>query len=279
MTDYRTADVARVLGVSPPRVRAMVRAGWCHPGRDGRAYTFEFQDLILLRTANGLLRSRVPARRVKRALSELQRQLPADRSLSGVRIYADARNVVVRDGDAVWQPASGQLLLDFGIDDLARHSAVVRVARRAAAVQSAAAPADSAADWFERALGLEDDDPEAARAAYERALALDPDLGDAYVNLGRLAHQADDPATAARCYHEALRRDAHDPVTHYNLALALEDLDKREPAILHYQRAVALNPRFADAHYNLGQILQRCGRRAEAMRHLMRYRALTRKHR
>jgi tetratricopeptide (TPR) repeat protein len=277
MTSYRTADVARVLGVSPPRVRTMVRAGWCRPGRAGRAFTFEFQDLILLRTATGLVRARVPSRRVKRALSELQRQLPADRPLSGVRIYAEARRVVVRDGDALWQPEGGQLLFDFAIDELARSSAVVSAARRPTAVRPAPPARESAADWFERALALEDEDAEAARAAYERALELDPDLGDAYVNLGRLAHQADDPATATRCYHEALRRQPDDPVTHFNLALALEDLDKREPAIAHYRRALSLNPSFADAHYNLGQLLQRCGQQAEALQHLMRYRALTRK--
>jgi tetratricopeptide (TPR) repeat protein len=255
----------------------MVRAGWCRPGRCGRIYAFAFQDLILLRTANGLLRARVPARRVKRALSELKRQLPADRPLSGVRIYADARRVVVRDRDGVWQPDNGQLLFDFAVDELAHHTSNVVTATPRPPRPAPPAAHESATEWFERALALEDDDPEAARAAYERALALDPNLSDAYVNLGRLAHQADDPTTAARCYHEALKRDADDPVTHYNLALALEDLDRTKPALAHYRRAVGINPSFADAHYNLGQLLQRCGQRAEALRHLMRYRQLTRK--
>jgi hypothetical protein len=97
---FRTADVARVLGVSAERVRAMVRAGWCRPDRAGRAFTFRFQDLVLLRTAHGLTVARVPPRRVKRALTQLQRQLPADRPLSGVRISAEAGRVVVRDRDS-----------------------------------------------------------------------------------------------------------------------------------------------------------------------------------
>jgi tetratricopeptide (TPR) repeat protein len=265
-----TAVAARVLGVSAERVRAMVRAGWCRPDRAGRAFTFRFQDLVLLRTAHGLAAAHVPPRRLKRALTELLRQLPADRPLSGVRISAEAGRVVVRDRDSRWQPESGQLLLDFAIDELARQTAAPLRAPRAATPQAE----ESAVDWFDRGVALEDEDLEGARAAYEKALELDPDLADAYVNLGRMAHEASDPTTAARCYHMALERNEIDPVTHYNLALALEDLEQLSEAA-HY-RAVALNPSFADA-YNLSQLLDRLGQKAESLRHLVRYRQLVRR--
>ena len=268
----RTTDVARILGVSPRRVRAMVQAGWCRPERAAGAFAFRFQDLVLLRTAHGLAEARVPARRVKRALSELLRQLPPERPLSGVRISAAGGRVVVRDRDSVWQPESGQLLLDFTIDELARKTAEPQAMR--AARRTSRNAEESAVDWFDRAVDLEDDDPEAARAAYQHALELDPNLADAYVNLGRLAHEAGDAATAAHCYHLALARDEHDPVTHYNLALALEDLSRDTEAVAHYGRAVSLNPSFADAHYNLSQLLARLGRKAEALRHMVRYRQL-----
>jgi tetratricopeptide (TPR) repeat protein len=273
----RTADVARILGVSPRRVRAMVHAGWCRPERAARAFTFRFQDLVLLRTAHGLAAAHVPPRRVKRALTELLRQLPPERPLSGVRISAAGGRVIVRDRDSVWQPESGQLLLDFAVDELARKSAPPLAGR--AARRSGPDAEESAVDWFERGVALEDDDPEAARAAYQQALELDPNLADAYVNLGRLAHEADDPTTAARCYHMALSRDELDPVTHYNLALALEDLSRDTDAVAHYRRAVGLNPSFADAHFNLSQLLGRLGRKSESLRHLVRYRQLLRRRR
>lgn len=281
---FRTADAARVLGVSAHRVRAMVRAGWCVPDRAGRAYAFHFQDLVLLRTAHGLAQARVPARRVKRALAELLRQLPTDRPLSGIRISAEAGRVIVRDGESLWQPESGQLLLDFAVDELARRTAIPtpaapRPLRAAGPVRAAGPPprdVESAADWFNYAVDAEDDDVETARNAYQRALELDPELSDAYVNLGRLAHEAGDAETAARCYHQALARDELDPVTHYNLALALEDLERHGEALAHYLRAVALNPSFADAHYNLSQLLDRLGRKTEALRHMVRYRQLVR---
>lgn len=273
----RTADVARVLAVTPSRVRAMVRAGWCRPSRAGRQYRFAFQDVVLLRTAIGLRQARVPATRVKRALRELLRQLPADRPLSGVRIVAAGGRVVARSGERVWQPESGQLQFAFTVDELARRAAPPRSLPARAAAPPPTVAGESATDWFERGVALEDDDPEGARAAYERAVTLDPRLADAWVNLGRLAHEAGDPATAARCYHEALHSDETDPVTHFNLALACEDLDRAVDAASHYRRAVAINPRFADAHYNLAQLLSRIGRRDEAVRHMVRYRQLMRR--
>lgn len=250
----------------------MARAGWCRPARIGPTYRFQFQDVVLLRTGVGLLNAKIPAHRIKRALRELSLQLPGGRPLSGVRILAAGGRVVVRSGDSVWQPESGQLQFAFTVDELARQVGVPR-----ALPQRAAEPAgESAEDWFERGVALEEEDSEAARAAYQRALELDPNHADTWVNLGRLAHEKGDAAAAERCYHQALLRQEADPVAHYNLALACEDLEKPNQAVAHYRRALSLNSDFADAHFNLGQLLSRLGRRAEALRHMVRYRQLLR---
>ncbi len=276
MRRYRTADVARILGLSPVRVRGMVRAGLCRPERAGRAFEFSFQELVHLRAAQGLLRAGVPLRRVKRSLGELARQLSPDRPLSGVRVYADGRRVIVRDGGAAWQPDSGQGVFVFDVDDLARKTrALVANTQRTVAAASPPRAEESAAQWFERALALEAAEPRAARAAYERALALDPDMTDAYVNLGRLRYEAGDLDAALRLYREALKRDARDPVAHYNLAMVLEDAGDTKGALAHYHHAVEFDPQFADAHYNLGRLLERLGRRTQAFQHLLAYRRLT----
>ncbi len=273
----RTADVARVLAVSPDRVRAMVRAGWCIPARDGRNLRFAFQDVVLLRTALELRAARVPPARVKRALRELVRQLPAGRPLSGVRISAAGGRVVARTGRDVWQPEDGQLQFAFTVDELARRARPVRVLPTPR--RRGEPPRLTANDWFEHGLALEEDDPQAARAAYGEAVALEPAHADAWVNLGRLLHEADDAAGAARCYHEALVHNEIDPVTHFNLGLACEDLDRPADAAAHYRRAIALRPDFADAHYNLSQLLSRLGERDAAVRHMVRYRQITKQRR
>src|SRR5262245_52651123 len=108
---FASAEAARLVGTTPTRVRAIVRAGLCRPDRLGRCVRFAFQDVVILRTAHGLLEANVPPRRVRRAMTQLTRQLAPGRPLSGVRIHADGRQVVVRDGRTTWRPDSGQLLL------------------------------------------------------------------------------------------------------------------------------------------------------------------------
>jgi tetratricopeptide (TPR) repeat protein len=275
---FRTADVARILGVPPARVRAIARVGGRRPQRQGNRLAFSFQDLVLLRAAHCLLLAAVPPRRVRRALTQLARQLPADRPLSGVRVYADGRHVVARTGGAAWKPESGQMVFPFRADDLARAvGVVVPVARRRP--QAAFSPAQQrreATVWYERAMALEAKRSRGgAKLAYERAIALDPSLSDAYINLGRLVHEDGDVTAASRLYHLAIEHAPDDPIAHYNLALALEDQGNPPAAVQHYQKALELDDEFADAHFNLGRLLDQLGQHDHALRHLLTYRKLT----
>lgn len=270
-----TAEVARILRVSPLRVRSMVRAGICRPGKRGRGHRFTFQDLVLLRAAHGLFAERVPARRVKRAIAELARQLPPGRPLSGIRIYADGGRVVARDGSKAWQPDSGQGVLVFDVEELARKSRILIAPPERKRARRREPESLSAQEWFEKGLTLEERDQDGAADAYRRALALDPTLGDAHVNLGRILHELGEIGEALKHYWKALEHDSEDPITHYNIALALDDAGDRNAALGHYHEALQLDPSFADAHFNLGRLLERLGRREEALRHLLAYRRLT----
>ena len=230
------------------------------------------QRLILLRRGpwGGLLERKISAARVRRALAAILEQLPPGRPLSGVRIYADGRDVAVYDGAASWHAETGQALLDFEVDSLARAVDDLKSQPR-----ERPSDCDEAGLAFERALELEDEDPKAAANAYARALKLDPELVDAYVNMGRIAHEQGDPREAVRLYHFALERTPDDPVVHFNLALALEDTTGSDPAIAHYERALTLDPDFADAHFNLAGLCEEAGRGADALRHYHAYKKLT----
>ncbi len=268
-----TTEAARILGLSEARVRELVRSGMCTPARVGRRYAFSFQELVVLRTAAALLAADVPLARVRRSLAALVRELPNDRPLSGLRIWADGKSVAVRVGGQAFEPETGQTLLDFELDEVAQSVAELR--KEAAPEAPADDPAARARADFEAALDLEDDDPAAACDAYGRALALDPDLVDAWVNLGRIAHDAGNAIEAVRLYHEALARSPDDPVIHFNLALALEDARGPAPAAAHYERALALDPSFADAHWNLANVCEKLARKTDALRHYHAYKKLT----
>jgi tetratricopeptide (TPR) repeat protein len=266
MTGYGAREVARMLGLSVGQVRSYVRAGFLEPSRGPRGeLRFSFQDLVLLRAAQGLVRARIPARRVKRALSKLRGELPEGRTLRDVHIRAEGDRIVVADGARRWSADDGQVLFDF---------ATAALARKVAPIARKAIEAERASDWYERGCDLEDADPQAARAAYERALQLEPGHAGAHVNLGRLLHEAGEAGLAAEHYAAALRARPDDATAAFNLGVALEDLGRREEAIDAYERAVSADPGCADAHYNVSRLYESAGRGAPALRHLRAYRAL-----
>src|SRR3989440_12585740 len=195
MSGYGAREVAKMLGLSVSQVRAYVREGFLQPARGPRGeLRFSFQDLVLLRTAKGLVSARIAPRRVRGALRKLKEQLPEGRPLRGVHIRAEGDRIVVGDGRASWSAESGQILFDFGTEELARKVAPLQLRARGG----------NASDWYERACDLEETAPDEAASAYRRALELDPSHTDAWVNLGRLFHEAGNPRAAAQHYRKAI---------------------------------------------------------------------------
>jgi len=272
-----TAEVSRILGLGESRVRKMVRAGLCRPQRrNGRAYGFSFQDLVVLRTAHGLVAQSIPPARVRRALDALRKELPDGQSVSGLRIYADGRRVTVRAGKTSWEPETGQTVLNFGLDDLKRKVETLDRAGKSKAAAAAGARFQRARDAFAHALEIEDHDPTAAIEEYREAIRLDRGLADAHVNLGRLLHQEGQPAAALASYRIAVELAPNDAVAHFNLGLALEDTEGAVAAESAYARCLEIDPAFADAHWNLAGICEDAGRKSEALRHYAAYRRLAR---
>ena len=262
-----------MLGLAPSRIRAYATKGFLEPERGARGeLRFGFHDLIILRTASELSAARIPERKVKRVLELLREQLPDGHTLSGVRIAADGERVIVRDGDAVWNPESGQALFDFSVADIAEK--VTPMLMRAAANARQRTNELSAEDWYALACELEMTAPNDAKDAYERAIQADPKHADAHVNLGRMMHEEGAPAAAARHYRNALEADPTHETAAFNLGVALEDLGRIDDALKAYRDALALDPRNADAHYNLAGIYERRGEKQAALRHLKVYRGL-----
>ena len=269
---YSAREAASLLGVAPARIHYFVRAGLVAPRRGThREYRLSFQDLVLLRAAQGLLDGGVPVRRVRRALAHLPAQLPRGRSLSGVRITAEGGQVVVREGSRRWNPESGQALLDFEVAELA--AAAAPLAPRL--VRSAAEGAEpTTEEWFRLACEVEVTSPAEAIGLYGRVIAADARHQDALLNLGRLLHEQGRLAEAEECYRRALALAPADPVAAYNLGVALEDQGRLADAARAYEAALAGDPENADACYNLAGVHERLGQAGEAVRWLKEARRL-----
>lgn len=266
---YSVREVAAMLGLAPSRIRSYAAKGFLKPERGVRGeLRFGFHDLIILRTAGELTANHIPQRKIRRVLERLRDQLPAGRALTGVRITADGDRVVVRDGDTVWNPESGQALFDFAVSELEAKTASIEPQTEKDDEQL------DAEAWYDLACDLEITSPQEARAAYQRAIELDPNHADAHVNLGRILHEEGAPAAAEQHYRRALDADAEHPTAAFNLGVALEDLGRLREAREMYERTLELDPENADAHFNLAGILERRGDKPGALRHLKTYRRL-----
>jgi DNA-binding transcriptional MerR regulator len=266
---FSPREVAKLLGLTPARLRSLDKAQIVSPSatRNGRrAYTF--QDLIALRATHDLLARRVRVKDVAQAIGALRRALPrVTRPLQELRIVSDGRKVIVQAEDGVFEPVSGQMVLDFRVDNL--RTEVVRVLRK----ETAGARARSAYDLYMRASAL-DEDPasfDEASALYKQAIELDPGLAIAYTNLGNIRFRMGDEPGAEQLYRRALEIDERQPEAHYNLGYVMLERGFASRAVTYFEAAIKADPRFADAHFNLAMAYEALGDKARARGHWKRY--------
>jgi len=258
LTDLFTlSEIARLLRLTPTRLRTLDRAGVVSPSgrrRGRRAYTFA--DVIQLRTAQGLLESNVRLRDVTRAVTALRKSLPTvERPLAELRIVSDGRNVVVHTQDGAFEPLTGQMVLDLQVRRLRED--VVRVLRPSAGRDRARA----AYELYLKASQL-DEDPatmDAAEQLYRRAVELDPWLTIAYTNLGNIRFRRHDAEGAEVLYRRALEIDPRQPEAQYNLGYLTLERGEAEEAIPLFEGALEADPKFADAYFNLAMAFEQAG--------------------
>lgn len=275
MKGYTTRDVASLLGLTEGQIRSYARAGFFTPARGPQnEYRFDFQDLVLLRTAAALVQARVPKRRIARALATLREELPRGRSLTELRITAVGEDIVVSDGGAPWEPESGQFHIDFSVGDFA---ATVEPLARGVALRAEEAPGERSADeWYSIAIELEAVSVIEAARAYMQAISLEPSHADARVNLGRLFHE-DGRLTDAEEQYRAALDTADNAFAAYNLGLILEDRREIIEAIAAYERALVGDPQLPEAHFNLARLYETSGDARSAIQHFNAYRMLTKR--
>ncbi|MDJ0939725.1 MAG: tetratricopeptide repeat protein [Woeseiaceae bacterium] len=268
MKSYDTSEVAELSGLTAAQVRTIARDKLIGRRLRGR-YRFGFQDLVMARTAQRLLRGGVKLSVVRRALRALADVEQEELQSTAVRVRSEGREVVVEDHGKAFNVESGQGMLDFSVGGVAE-----RLAPKVIDLKSARVDEVTADEWYDVGCDLESSNMiEQARAAYERSLEAAPSHADAHVNLGRLDALDGKTKLAEKHYRQALQAVPEHALAWYNLGVLLEDSKQPADAIDAYKAAVAADPDLAEAHYNLAMLLEASDRNS-AFRHLSAYKRL-----
>jgi len=276
VTDYSLGDVARILKVSPRRLRYWKKTRLvASPAGAADDEGYGFRDLVVLRAIVSMVERGIPVQRLRRHLEVLRDRLPelVDPA-SALRLADERAEPVVLHRDGRWEEVSGQLLLDFASGALPADRRVT--ALPAAGAEPAAEGRSSPTDalwWFEKGCAL-DVDPRRygdAAAAYEKALELDPDYADAWCNLGAVRYNQDQRAAARRAFEACLARSPEHVEASFNLANVLEEAGEDERALALYRRALAADPLYPDLHINLALLYENLDSLQAACRHWRRY--------
>jgi tetratricopeptide (TPR) repeat protein len=242
--------LARYRLIREDHLRYLVKCGIIQPVLKTNADTFfAFGDLSAIKQANDDLSGGATFRAVARSLMALRR---------------------------------GQLAFDFRLD--AAPAKILTLRRPSVEQLSTRMPAEGdhrdpgrAEEYFRAGSALDDGDESKlgdAAAAYRKALALDPYLVAALINLANVHYSRDELVEAQALYERAIGLESDFFEAHFNLGNIYHDLGRFAEAQSCYREALRLNPFYPDAHFYLAVTCEKMGLSQDAKPHWKSYRQL-----
>ncbi|ODV41477.1 hypothetical protein AWV79_35495 [Cupriavidus sp. UYMMa02A] len=175
MRAYTMRDVIQIVGLPRSAVMSLIVAGVVAPARGDRGeYRFSFRDLVVLRTAQALRQSNLSAGRIRRSLLRAQ-SLSAGYPASAMSLRAEGGDIIARAHGAEWEADSGQLRLDF--TEGPTEATVVSRRGEHQGERGGLCAGQGAGGTAPR---------REAERAYRQAIALDPSLHAAWLDLSAM---------------------------------------------------------------------------------------------
>jgi tetratricopeptide (TPR) repeat protein len=249
---FTRREVGRILGVDARRLRYWERLRLVSPRARWGERFYSFGDLVALRAVKRLTDNRIPARRVRRAVSLLQQQFDASAvPLQELRLLEHGRDVLVVPPGAArpFNPIRRQWAFPFCMSG---SSAPPR-----------ALASRTPEEFFEAALDCEKNPAMLPQAidCYREVLNLAPDWIEAHINLGVALYQAGQVEEARVSFQNAVALDPQSGISRYNLGCVLEEQGDLDAAVDHLRRAASAMPAHPDVHFNLALAHEKRGER------------------
>lgn len=252
---YTQREAGRILGLEAGRLRYWARLRLVRPQFRWGERFYTFGDLVALRTVQRLTSHRIPAKRLRTAVTMVEREFGAQEiPLQELRLVERGRDVAVVPPGAVspLEPLSGQWFLPFS--GSAEPEKIHSMSGR-----SAEELFESAIEYESRAGTLEQ-----AVDNYRRVIELEPDWVEAHINLGVALYQMGRTDEARTAFRAAVDLDPTNGISRYNLGCVLEEQGQIDEAIEHLRSAARMMPSHADVHFNLALAYDKRGERQPA---------------
>ena len=262
---YSREEVRRLLDVSERQLRS-----WEKQKFVSASGSFNFSDMLALRTLIGLRQNKIPATQIRKALDALRSRLrDVHNPLTELKIYSQGKKIQVQFAGQRMEPISGQLLLDFDEAEISKLLSFPGESTRENAGARKHKSRVEAEHWFEKGLELEQTGApmEEIIEAYRKASEIDPTSAGALVNLGTVYFNARNWREAEQHYRKALEVDSHYALAYFNLGNLYDEKGDRSEALAHYLSAIRFQSNYADAHYNVALLYQSTGQPLKAMGH------------
>jgi tetratricopeptide (TPR) repeat protein len=253
---YTRREVGRILGVEPSRLRYWERLRLVRPQARWGERFYSFGDLVALRAVKHLTESRIPARRVRLAVSLTEEQFgTAPRPLQELCLQQHGREIVVIPPGTLmpFNPIRRQWVFPFAASDATAQKVHSMLGRTPEQLFEMALDYESGPDTLPEAIEL-----------YERVVTLAPDWIEAHINLGVAYYQIGMISEASGAFRAAVELDPLNGISRYNLGCTLEELGEIEEAVEHLRRAARAMPAHADVHFNLALAYEKRGERRPA---------------
>ena len=247
---YTRSEVGRILGLEAGRLEYWERLRLVRPRARWGERFYSFGDLVALRTVQRLTQNRIPARRVRSAVTSIQQQFgEMSAPLQELRLLEQGGEVLVIPPGAArpFNPLRQQWVFPFGMaaQPAKPHTMSGRTPEELF---------ESALDWEKRTEML----PQAVET-YRQIIDLQPEWVEAHINLGVALYQMGKTEEACAAFQAAVQLDPMNGISRYNLGCVLEEQGELDAAVNHLRRAARAMPGHADVHFNLALAYEKRG--------------------